>query len=299
MRSLSAFVMQGRAQALAAICGLALASLLLPPLSLLSSALLALVALRKEVRESATVFLLALLALGLGGALLVGNALQAIAYGVLLWLPVWPVAIVLRQTRRLEWALESAAALGLLAVVAVYLLVDDPAALWRGRMQDFVRPMLDNGPADFDAAALERAMAFFSHYLTGAMAGGSALSVMLGLLIARWQQAVLFNPGGFRAEFVALRLHGAALYAALACFAVGMGMDGVLAEIAWNLDGVFLVLFTVGGFAVVHAMLGGKGFWIAGVYVGLFIMPQLLLPPIALLGASDIWLDWRKLPKQA
>ncbi len=294
MRSLAAFVMRGRFQALAAICGLALASLALPPLSLLSSALLALVALRQGAMESAWVLALALLGLGLGGVLLAGDALDALLYGALLWLPVWPMALLLRATRRLEWALEAATGLGLLAVFGVYLLADNPAALWRERAQLFVQPMLDNAPADFDATNLAKALDLFSHYLTGVMAGGSAMSVMLGLLIARWQQAVLFNPGGFRAEFVALRLHTGVAYAALACLAAGMLGSGGLAEFAWNLNIVFLMLCTLGGFSVLHAALGGKGFWMAGIYVALLIIPQFLLPSVALLGLSDAWLDWRK-----
>ena len=299
MRFLAAFVMRGRLQAMAAICGLALASLLLPPFSMLSSALLGLVALRQGVKESGWVLLVSLLCLGLGGVLLAGDASAAVVYGVLLWLPVWPMALILRETRRLEWALESATALGLLAVLGVYLFVGDPAALGRERLNLFVQPMLENAPADFDAGALAQALDLFSHYLTGAMAGSSVVSLVLSLLIARWLQAVLFNPGGFRGEFVALRLHGAVAYATLACVAAGALGGGGLAEIGWNLGIVLLMLCTIAGFAIVHALLGGKTFWIVGVYLALVAMPQFLLPPLALLGFSDAWLDWRKQSKRA
>ncbi len=299
MRFLAAFVMRGRLQALAAICGLALASLVLPPLNLISSALLALVALRQGAKKSAWVLLLSLLSLGLGGVLLAGDALEAILYGVLLWLPVWPMALLWRETRRLEWAMEATAGLALLAVFGVYLLVDDPAAMWRQRLQIFVRPMLENAPADFDAAALAQALDLFSHYLGGVAAGSSAMSVILALLIARWQQAVLFNPGGFRSEFVALRPHSGVVYAAVACLLAGGLGSGLLAEIAWNLNIVFLMVFTIVGFSILHAMLGSKGFWIVGFYMALLIIPQFLLPPVALLGLSDAWLDWRKYSRRA
>ena len=296
MRSLAAFTMRGRFQALAAICGLAFASLLFPPLSLLSSAMLALVALRQGFKESAWVLLISLPVLGVGGAL-TGGAWQAVFYGVLLWLPIWPIAVVLRATRRLEWAMEAALGLGLAAVLGVYLLVDEPAALWRDRLQGLLRPMLENAPASFDSAKLTQALEFFSHYMTGAAAGGSVMSVILALLIARWQQAVLYNPGGFRSEFVALRLHTAVAYAALACLAAG-SIGGSWAELAWNLGIVFFLVFAIAGFAIFHATLGGKGFWLAGIYVALLFMPQLLLPPIALIGFSDTWLDWRKYAKR-
>jgi uncharacterized protein YybS (DUF2232 family) len=73
---------------------------------------------------------------------------------------------------------------------------------------------------------------------------------------------------------------------------------GLVAEIAWNLNIVFLMLYTLGGFAIVHALLGGKSFWIAGAYLALVVMPQFLIPPVALLGLSDAWLDWRKHAKR-
>jgi hypothetical protein len=298
MRALSAFALRGRLQALAVICGLAAASLLLPPLSLLSSAVLALVTLRQSAKESASVLFLSLLGLGLLGALLGGESAPIMAQGAAQWLPVWPVALLLRQTRRLDWAVQAAAGFGLLAVALVYLVIDDPVGLWRERLRLLVQSMLENAPPDFDPKGLAQLPDLFAPYLTGAMAGGSIIGVILALLIARWQQAALFNPGGFRSEFVALRLHAGMAYATLACFAAGMLGGGAMAEIAWNLSVVLFLLCTVAGFSVVHALLGSKGFWVVGVYMALLIMPQFLLPPVALLGFSDFWLDWRGRSRQ-
>ncbi|MFM8333527.1 MAG: hypothetical protein ACKN9T_17760 [Candidatus Methylumidiphilus sp.] len=298
MRSLAFFAMAGRPQAIFAICGLGLASLLLPPLGLFSTALVALVALRKGAGETAWTLALALALTGLAGVLLSHNAGAAVAYGLLLWLPVWPLAAVLRASRRLDLALASAVGLGVAAVLLAYGLVDDSAALWREHLQVFVQPMLENAPADFDAAATAKVLDALSHYATGMAVAGSVMSALLALLIARWQQAALYNPGGFRSEFVALRLSAGLVFAALGGMALGSLAGGALAEIAWNASTVFFVPFIIGGFAVLHALLGGKSFWIVGVYLALFIMPQLLLPAIALLGASDPWLDWRKLAKR-
>jgi len=294
MKSLATYVMRGRLQALLAVFGLAIVSLMLPPVSLLSTALLALVVLRKGATEGGVVLLLALLSLGVGGVLLAGNALEPITYGLVLWLPIWPIAVVLRGTRRLDWALEAALTLGLIAVMAVYLIAASPAVLWREKMQLFLQAMAENSPTGFEAGSLEKALDFFSHYLTGVMIAASVLSVVLALLIARWQQAVLFNPGGFRSEFIALRMPATVVYASLVSVTVGIVATGYLAEIAWNLSTVFMVVFIISGFSVLHALLGGKSFWIVGVYFVLFISPQFLLPPIVLLGLSDIWLDWRK-----
>lgn len=292
MRALSIYVMRGRVEATLAVAGLALLSFLLPLVSLLSTAALALVALRKGAKESAWVLAVSAALAGGVGALATGGLASSVAYGLLLWVPVWPIALLLRVGGRLNLALEASVALGGLAVAAVYLLIPDPAAMWRDNLHNLMAPMLEHAPPGFDSATAETWVGFVSRYMTGVAAFGSVTSLILGLLLARWQQAVLFNPGGFRAEFLALSLDPGAVYAGLACFAAAMAGDGAIAEFAWNLSAPFLALFLVGGFAVLHALLAGKGFWLTGFYLGLFFIPQLLLP-VALLGVTDIWLHWR------
>ena len=153
MRFLATYIMRGKNQAIVAICGFAIASLFLPPLSLLSSALFALVILRKGGKEGLWVLLFAVLALGLGGIALTGNAVQGLAYGLLLWLPILPVAVILRDSRSLAWAMDAALGLGLAVVIGVYAFVGDPAALWRERLQVFVQALAENAPENFDAVA--------------------------------------------------------------------------------------------------------------------------------------------------
>jgi hypothetical protein len=295
MRFLATYIMRGKNQAIAAICGLAIASLFIPPFSLLSSALFALVVLRKGGKEGWWVLLFAVLALGLGSTVLAGNPMQGLGYGLLLWLPILPVAVVLRDSRSLAWAMDVAIGLGLTVVVGVYALVADPAALWRERLQVFVQALAENAPEDFDAVAYGKVMDLMSHYFTGMIVGSWVLSILLGLLIARWLQSMLFNPGGFGLEFVALRLHPPLVYAGSACILAGLLFSGGgFAEFAWNLNAVFLVLFTLGGFSILHAVIGGKGLKMLIIYLALLFIPKWLLPPIALLGMSDLWVDWRK-----
>ncbi len=304
MRFIADYAMRGRYQALVAICGFAIASLLIPPLSLLSSALYALVVLRKGGGEGSWVLLFAVLALGTGSALQTGNPVQGVSYGLLLWGPTWPVAVVLRESRSLTLAMETALGLGLSAVLGVYAVVSNPAALWREKMQLFLQALSQNNPEEFDPVEFGKAMDVFSHYLTGLVVGGSLLSLVLGLFIARWLQANLFNPGGFGREFVELRMHPPVVYLGLACISAGVLLgEGNLEEIAWNLNGVFFVLFILTGFSILHAIiLGGKGFLTLFIYLALIfilIMLKWLLLLVAFLGISDPWLDWRKVAKRS
>jgi uncharacterized protein YybS (DUF2232 family) len=85
------------------------------------------------------------------------------------------------------------------------------------------------------------------------------------------------------------------VYAGLAGILAGLLLaGGSFAEFVWNLNGIFLVLFTLGGFSILHAVMGGKGLKMFIIYLALLFIPKWLLPPIALLGMSDLWVDWRK-----
>ena len=295
MRSLAAFIIQGRGQAVVAVAGLAALALVIPPVGLFSSAALALVALRKGALEGVWVLGLATSAAGVLGMVLTGSIYPAMIYGLQLWVPIWLVAIMLRESGQLALALEGAMGLGILAVMAVYWLVQDPARMWQESLQRFIQPMMERAPPGFDPAQVEKNVELFSHYMSGIAAGASVMGLILSLLVARWWQATLFNPGGFRAEFHGLRLHSAVVYLGLGSIAAAL-VGGGAAEIAWNMNALFFVLFLIVGFAILHAVFpsdGAKRFLLTGVYVAAFIIPQLLLP-VAFLGLTDVWLNWRR-----
>lgn len=293
MRFFAAFVMQGRLKAVISVAGLAALSLWLPLVSLFSSAALALVALRKGLSESAWVLGVSLLVLAALGTVLTGSVGFPLVYGLLMWLPVWLVALLLRFSSRLALVLEVALGMGVMGVLAVYLLVQDPMAMWREKLHRFIQPMLENAPPEVDRAMLEQNLEFYSHYMTGVVATGSVVGLILGLLLARWWQSVLYYPGGFRSEFLAVRIDAPAAYLGLASLALALFAEGLPAEIAWNVNLLFLVLFLVAGFAILHTLLSGKKFWLVGFYIALFFIPFALLP-VAVLGFSDVWMNWRR-----
>jgi len=285
--------MKGRWQAVLCIAGLALLSLVIPFASLLSAAALGLVTLRVGARESVWVMVSSLCVAGGGGVFVTGDAFMALAYGLLLWAPVWPVAIVLRESARLVWALELAALLGMVVVLGIYLVVPEPAQMWSESLQRFMQPILEQAPLGFDTVQFGHSAAAIAHYMSGLIAAGSVLSLILGLLLARYWQATLYNPGGFRSEFLALELHAAVSWGAAALVLVSVAADGAIAEIAGNIVMVLSTLFLVAGFAVLHAALGAKRFLLVGAYVLFFIIPQTLVV-LVFLGWSDVWLKWRQ-----
>jgi len=293
MRSLAAYVMRGRLQAVSAVVGLGVLSLLIPLVNLLSAAALGLVALRQGFLESGRVLGISLLAAAVLGAMAAGDPLPAVAFGLLLWVPIWVTALLLRESGQLALTLEAATAIALLAAGGIYAAMDDPASRAASALSQFVQPMLEHAPPGVDPERMRAGVEFLSHYVVGIGAAGALLSLTLGLLLARWQQALLYNPGGFRAEFLSLRLHRGAVYGGLVILATALASSGVLAELGWNLILPFFVLCLFTGVAILHAVTArAHKLWLIGIYVLVFLMPQITLP-VALLGLTDTWLDWR------
>ncbi len=288
--------MRGRSQAILVVAALTVLSWLLSLASLLAAAAVALPTLRRGGSEGGLIVLGALPIVALGGQLALGNALQAGGYSLVLWLPVLGTAIVLRETASLSTAVMSSLGLGLLLVGGFYAVVDDPNAFWGSALSLAIQPVLERrGEGEIDAELINQTMQMFSTYATGAVGAGALMTVLISLLVARWWQANLYNPGGFRSEFLQLRLP---LVLSLAFVLVSLiaGVTGGVAAIflANLLMPVFMALVLV-GFAVAHALCSGMTygkFWLAGVYVALmFVAPMVLL--IAMIGLTDPWYNWR------
>ncbi len=295
MMRLAAYVVRGPNQATLTVLFFAMLSLFLPLVGLLSSSSVALVALRKGFAESARVIATAAVVLCVGGAGIVGTLWPPLLYGGLLWLPIWSVALLLRSTRQIGWAIEFGALLGLLGVSVIYVAVADPSAMWAERFRELLVPLAQKAGSG-ETAQIEHFWTWFSSYLTGIVAAGSVTSVILSLVLARWWQAGLFNPGGFAEEFTLMRLHKGTHYLGLICLLLAFTGNAAASEYFWNMSIVLAVPFVVLGFSIIHRLFASranKRFWLAGVYVLAMLVPQTLLP-VALLGITDAWVHWRE-----
>ena len=279
---------------------LALISLLLPPISIVSSAAVALVTLRRGAYEGLFVLLCSSAAAATLGLLLLGGYQFALIYGLVLWLPVWVISMVLREGRYLTLAVEIAVLIGALGVVFFYLYQDEPAAMWQALLVQMVKPMIE-APAETSITNIEQSLAVFAHYMTGIVAAGTVYSLLFGLFLGRWWQATLYNPGGFRQEYLSLNTHPWLAIASMAVIVIAWLGSGVVSEVAWNITILLFVLYTFIGAAVLHRILAGMKsgrFWVPMFYLTLLMIPHAMLP-VALIGLSDAWLNLRnKFSKQ-
>ncbi|NOQ76717.1 MAG: DUF2232 domain-containing protein, partial [Methylococcaceae bacterium] len=127
------------------------------------------------------------------------------------------------------------------------------------------------------------------------VAAGSVYGLLAGLFLARWWQAVLFNPGGFRAEYLSLRVHPKVASASLLIVAVAWLSSGIVAEVCWNLSILSIVLYAFVGLAVLHSAFSemkAKRFTVPFLYITLVLVPH-VVAVIVIVGVVDAWLDLR------
>lgn len=293
MRGLASFVMRGRSQAALVAAVAAVLSLLLPPILIIGGGAVALVTLRRGAGEG----LLAIVLAGLGTAVLAypifATLTPAVGIMLLFWLPLWLLAVILRSTVSLVWTLQISAVLGGLLVIGFYLVLDDPGAWWLGVLNEVFRPVLQEANLDIDETALNELMTTLAPLMPGLMAANLLASLLLGLLLGRWWQALLYNPGGFRAEFHQLRL--GRQMAVIALGIIGLALITGIPLFA-NLALVLGLIYGLQGVALVHGVVGKTGLgwgWLAGFYALLIIALPQLVALLCLMGIADAWVDLR------
>lgn len=267
---------------------LALLSLIVPPVSVVSSATVALVTLRLGALDGLSVLGCSSIAAGLLGFFLIGNYQFALMYVMVLWIPVWLISIVLREGRHLSLAIEIAILLGVLGVIGFYLYADGPTDLWKQILTQMV-------PANAPVENIQHTIDLLAHFMTGVVAAGSVFGLLFGLFLGRYWQALLYYPGGFKAEFLSLKTQPRLALASMAIIAFAWAAPGMLSEIAWNVTILLFVLYTFIGSSILHAVFTNMKlgrYMIPMFYVTLLIIPHAMLP-VALVGLIDPWLNLR------
>ena len=210
----------------------------------------------------------------------------AIAVGI--WIPVWITANVLRITASQSSMLLAAAMVGMVYILLTHILVNDIVAWWQGWLDLWLEQL--SGHANREKlAALFNMAAPFMNAMTVA---GLFVSLVCTVFCARWWQAHLVNKGGFRKEFHALRLPGLLVYPVIALVVFMIINDSKPGSMVVDILVLLIFVYLFQGIASIHRVVTDRklsGMWLTGMYVFLFLLPQLLLF-IACIGMIDSWL---------
>ena len=259
MRALAGFVMRGRREALL----VAVVASVVPMFFWVGSAAVGLLTLRRGGAEGGFIALWALLP-----CLVLARFGEVVPAAAMIG--IWLVAMVLRATRSWSLTLLAASAIGL--VFGLGLLGAGGAYLEAVRTiaEGFIAEV---GKRSGDPAVAAQLQAPDTQQIASIFGFMLALTLVGCTVLARWWQSALFNPGGFREEFHAIRF-GSVPGLAL----VGAGASLYLQGPAMHIWAQIVMLpLLVAGIGLVHALVVRRR---VGGMLGLLYAALLLAPPV-------------------
>ncbi|MGB5298162.1 MAG: hypothetical protein WBM52_16910 [Thiogranum sp.] len=300
MRALAGFIVAGPLQAVLVIALFTVLSFLAPPLtSILSyggAAALALYSLQAGARSGVIVLLGAMLVTGLLIEMLLHQGLTIAVTSLLLWIPVWLVAVVLRETRSLAMAMLALSALAMAGILLAFVWFGDPSQWWLERLQGLINSLAAQPELQIDTDSLMEFAKQVAPFMTGSLAAGLSFAALTCLMLGRWWQSLMLKPGALRKEFYALRLNRMLSLLAVAIFAVAALALGSISALALQWSLVVMVPFLFVGLAVVHATLANLKagrIWLIVIYILMSLLPQVMML-VVVTGMLDPWLDLRR-----
>lgn len=281
MRFLAEFIMRGRTQAALVAAGTAA----VPLLCWLSAAACALVLLRRGLKDGLGVAAWALI-----------PALVWWYLGdprvLLILLGTTGLAALLRLGASWQQVLMASTGLGVVYVALMLVVSGDMLDQLAAQAHALLPQAMPEVWQKLSPPEQEQLKQMFASVLTGLLAALLELMALVSLMLSRYWQAQLFNPGGFGLEFRALRLSPALAMALCAGVLAGLLLDTRMALLI-PLCSLPLILASL---ALVHGLvnLGRMSkFWLVGLYVMLVLLLQVIYPLLAVLAVVDSLFDFR------
>ncbi|WGL15061.1 hypothetical protein PVT68_09735 [Microbulbifer bruguierae] len=251
---------------------------------LISPAVLALVGLRRGSGDGLFVLAWALLpVVAAAGASYMSPLMSGLA--ITHFVAVLAAALVLRATRTWSWAL-----LMLTAVSALGILATSQVA--GGVVESLQQAVNEAAGGATTPEAQQLSQAFASEtQATGYLTWVSVISAMLALMLGRWWQALLYNPGGLREEMHSLRMPLPIAAAGMLLWVYCLVNEHF---VFWGAVAAFPIM--VAGICLIHWMVARKG-WGRGPLIAMYVMLVIGALPLAgfLCGLAliDSWIDIR------
>lgn len=281
MRALADFVMRGRLQATFAV----VIAAALPLLFWVSAAAGSLVLLRRGLNDALGIVAWALLPTLLWWHFGEPRPLLVL-FGTLV------LALVLRASVSWTRVLLASVLLGVLYGVIIDVVFGETVKRNAAELLELMPQMLGDAYQQMSADEQARVGSLLTPVLTGLMAALLQLLSLLSLLLGRYWQALLYNPGGFAREFRAVRLPAPIAVALL----VGIFLlPGLGIELAM-LTPLCSVPLAFAGVALLHGLVAQQRlgrFWLVGLYVSLLLFMQLVYPLLVVLAVVDSLFDFR------
>lgn len=290
MLGIANYAMKGQMQSIIAIVLFSALSVFLAPFGILVGAIIALVTLRISVTEGFKTLAWGVVSNIALTFMISGSYYPAVIAIIEYMLPVWLMSVVLRQTNSLALSLQLAMVILGVSVVLFHLAIPNPVDWWISLFNQYISPLLEASQIPFDASLLPE----LAQMVTMLIAIFMIILWFSILVIARWWQSELYNPGQFKTDFYQLSLPKSTAYTAIVLAIFGL-ISGTEASLVYDLSGIIIVGLMFQGIAIAHhtaATRKLKKAWLVGLYILLFLFPQAMLV-LATIGLVDSWVDFR------
>ncbi|MBT4837960.1 MAG: DUF2232 domain-containing protein [Methylococcales bacterium] len=298
MLKIAETIMKSQIQASLICSFFALLSFIFTPFVFLSAATIALVTLRKGTNDSAVVIISSIAILTLFGYASLNTLYAGLLY-LFVWLPTLMAASALRISRQLAVSIGSLFILSIAVIILAYLWNGDPTLMWASMLQsntEFIQ-ILDKGIIQIKEMNTEQIIMLVSKAMTGVVGVIFMVINIIGILIARWWQALLYNPGGFQKDFHNLMINRQLAYISIVIFIVMTISNGMLESMMSALLSLSITLFLFQGLSLFHATVmtyQANNSWLVMLYVLLiFALPQ-MISLLSIIGFVDTFANFRQ-----
>lgn len=286
MRRLAEFIMRGRVQAIVVMVFAAV----VPMMFWLSAAAASLVLLRRGLNNSLSLIIWAVLPALMWAYLDDPRPLLGV-------LGALGLAQVLRVTSSWSKVLLASILIGVFFAWALGAAFAQPLASLAAELNTAMPKMLSGLYEQLSADDVLLLQSLIVPVLTGLMAAVLQLLCVFSVILARYWQAVLYNPGGFAQEFQRLRLPAVIVFPLVfgMLFAPSLGIQAAVLTPLCSVP----LMFT--GLAIMHGLVAKYrlgSFWLIGLYVAIVLFTQLIYPLLLVLAIVDSVFDFRGLKNQ-
>jgi hypothetical protein len=202
------------------------------------------------------------------------------------------LATLLRASESWVRVLLVSVAMGLVYALILGAVFREPIEAMALELEKLLPRILEGLYQQLSVEERARLGALIAPVLNGLIAALLQIVSVLCLIVGRYWQALLYNPGGFGREFRAVRLPRVAALVLLVCMLVGPNFGPQMAMLT-PLCSVPLVF---AGLALMHGLVAEKRlarFWLVGLYVTLLMFMQLIYPLLVALAIVDSLIDFR------
>lgn len=287
MRGFLEFIMRGRKQAML----MAMLFGFIPFFGWVSSAIVALITLRIGIIQG--LFILLWTALPSVALAWMGDS-TSLYFRVLAGTGLtWILAIILRATVNWRLVLLAVSVIGILTIGIVHWVIPDVQAWWMDKLQTTVVQASKSGMLEVSASSALGALKPVTVFLTGILVAFFLLMALFNLVMARWWQALLYNPGGLKKELYQLRLDKIGLLGLLIITAVVF----LNSRFAQDCLPVLILPLALIGVVIVHVLLANTRrslLWLVVFYGVLILLIRPVVIILAMVAVLDSLIDVRK-----